>query len=128
MTEIIRVQNEESIEEMPFTAETLGKLIVLIDKGTISSSIAKKVFEELLENPRDPEEIIKEKGWIQISDEGAIKEVVLKILEKNPQSIVDYKAGRDRALGFLVGQAMKETKGKANPQLLNKLFLEELNK
>ena len=128
MTDIIRVQNEEDVEEMPFTAEELGKLIILIDKGTISSSIAKKVFEELLENPRDPEQIIKEKGWIQISDEGAIKEVVLKILEANPQSIVDYKAGRDRALGFLVGQAMKETKGKANPQMLNKMFLEELNK
>ena len=128
MTDIIRVQNEEDIEEMPFTAEELGKLIVLIDKGTISSSIAKKVFEELLENPRDPEDIIKEKGWIQISDEGAIKEIVNKILEANPQSIQDYKAGRDRALGFLVGQAMKETKGKANPQILNKLFLEELKK
>ena len=74
------------------------------------------------------EEIIKEKGWIQISDEGAIKEVVLKILEANPQSIVDYKGGKDKALGFLVGQAMKETKGKANPQMLNKMFLEELNK
>lgn len=128
MTDIIRVQNEENLEKMPFTAEQLGKLIALIDKGTISSSIAKKVFEELLENPRDPEEIIKEKGWIQISDEGAIKEVVQKILEANPGSILDYKAGKDRALGFLVGQAMKETKGKANPQLLNKLFLEELKK
>ena len=128
MTDIIRVQNEEDIEQMPFAADELGKLIILIDKGTISSSIAKKVFEELLENPRDPEEIIKEKGWIQISDEGAIKEVVNKILEANPGSIADYKAGKDRALGFLVGQAMKETKGKANPQLLNKLFLEELRK
>ena len=128
MTDIIRVQNEEDVEVMPFTAEELGKLIVLIDKGTISSSIAKKVFEELLEEPRDPEEIIKEKGWVQISDEGAIKEVVLKILEANPQSIVDYKAGRDRALGFLVGQAMKETKGKANPKMLNELFLKELLK
>ena len=65
---------------------------------------------------------------MQISDESAIKEVVNKILETNPQSIVDYKAGKDRALGFLVGQAMKETKGKANPQMLNKMFLEELNK
>ena len=128
MTDIIRVQNEEDVEKMPFSPEQLGKLIVLIDKGIISSSIAKKVFEELLENPRDPEEIIKEKGWIQISDEGAIKEVVQKILEANPGSIADYKAGKDRALGFLVGQAMKETKGKANPQLLNKMFLEELKK
>jgi len=130
MTDITRILNEEEKEpnEIPFTAEQLGKLVILIDKGTISSKIAKQVLEELFENPKDPEEIIKEKGWIQISDEGAIKEVVLKILEANPQSIVDYKAGRDRALGFLVGQAMKETRGKANPQLLNKLFLEELNK
>ena len=74
------------------------------------------------------EEIIKEKGWLQISDEGAIKEVVQKILEANPQSIADFKAGKDRALGFLVGQAMKETKGKANPQMLNKMFIEELKK
>ena len=86
----------------------------------------KKVLEELFENPRDPEEIIKEKGWIQISDEGAIREVVKKVLEANPKSIADYKAGKDKALGFLVGQAMKETKGKANPQMLNKLFLEEM--
>ena len=69
-----------------------------------------------------------QQGWIQISDEGAIKEVVLKILDNNPQSIIDYKAGKDRALGFLVGQAMKETKGKANPQMLNEMFLEELKK
>ena len=74
------------------------------------------------------EEIIKEKGWVQISDEGAIKEIVMKILENNPQSIADFKAGKDRALKFLVGQAMKETKGKANPQMLNTMFLEELNK
>mgnify|MGYP002562340279 FL=1 len=112
--------------EIPFDAEQLGKLITLIDKGTISSSIAKKVLEELFENPKDPEEIVKEKGWIQISDEGAIKEVVLKVLENNPQSVADYKAGKEKALGFLVGQAMKETKGKANPQMLNKMFKENM--
>jgi len=130
MTDITRILNEQAKEpnEIPFAAEHLGSLIVLIDKGTISSKIAKQVLEELFENPKNPEEIIKEKGWIQISDEGAIKEVVLKILEANPQSIADYKAGRDRALGFLVGQAMKETRGKANPQMLNRMFLEELNK
>lgn len=130
ISDISRILNETEMEpiEIPFDAQQLGKLIILIDKGTISSSIGKKVLVELFENPRDPEEIIKEKGWIQISDEGAIKEVVLKILGANPQSIADYKAGKDRALGFLVGQAMKETKGKANPQMLNKMFLEELNK
>lgn len=130
ISDISRILNETETEpiEIPFDSNQLGKLVILIDKGTISSSIGKKVLVELFENPRDPEEIIKEKGWIQISDEGAIKEVVLKILEANPQSIADYKGGKDKALGFLVGQAMKETKGKANPQMLNQMFLEELKK
>ena len=130
ISDISRILNEKEMEanEIPFTAEHLAHLVQLIDKGTISSSIGKKVIEELFENAKEPEEIIKEKGWIQISDEGAIKEVVLKILNANPQSVSDYKAGKDRALGFLVGQAMKETKGKANPQMLNKMFIEELKK
>ena len=130
LSDVSRILNEKEMEadQIQFTAEQLAKMIVLIDKGTISSAIGKKVLEELFENPKDPEEIIKEKGWIQISDEGAIKEVVLKILEANPQSIADFKAGKDKAVGFLVGQAMKETKGKANPQMLNKMFLEELKK
>ena len=130
ISDISRILNETEMEPIaiPFDANQLGKLVVLIDKGTISSSIGKKVLVELFENPRDPEEIIKEKGWIQISDEGAIKEVVMKILEANPQSVADFKAGKDRALGFLVGQAMKETKGKANPKMLNEMFLAELNK
>lgn len=130
ISDISRILNETEMEPIaiPFDANQLGKLVVLIDKGTISSSIGKKVLVELFENPRDPEEIIKEKGWIQISDEGAIKEVVIKILEANPQSVADFKAGKDRALGFLVGQAMKETKGKANPKMLNEMFLAELNK
>lgn len=128
ISDISRILNETEMEpiEIPFDAEQLGKLITLIDKGTISSSIAKKVLEELFENPKDPEEIVKEKRWIQISDEGAIKEVVLKVLENNPQSVADYKAGKEKAIGFLVGQAMKETKGKANPQMLNKMFKENM--
>ena len=130
LSDISRILNEKEMEaeEIPFTGKALAKLIELIEKGTISSAIGKKVITELFENPKDPEEIIKEKGWIQISDEGAIKEVVMKVLENTPQSVADYKAGKDKALGFLVGQAMKETKGKANPQMLNKMFLEELNK
>ena len=128
ISDISRILNETEMDpiEIPFDASQLAKLVSLIDKGTISSSIGKKVLVELFENPRDPEDIIKEKGWIQISDEGAIKEIVLKIIEANPQSVADYKGGKDRALGFLVGQAMKETKGKANPQMLNKMFAEEL--
>ncbi|MCI8362539.1 MAG: Asp-tRNA(Asn)/Glu-tRNA(Gln) amidotransferase subunit GatB [Clostridia bacterium] len=130
LSDISRILNEKEIEadQIPFTAEQLAKMITLIEKGTISSAIAKKVVEELFENPKDPEEIIKEKGWIQISDEGAIKEVVQRIIQANPQSVADFKAGKDKAVGFLVGQAMKETKGKANPQMLNKMFIEELKK
>ena len=130
ISDISRILNETEMDpiEIPFDANQLGKLVILIDKGTISSSIGKKVLEELFENPRDPEDIIKEKGWLQISDEGEIKQLVLKIIEANPQSVADFKAGKDRAIGFLVGQAMKETKGKANPQMLNKMFAEELKK
>ena len=130
ISDISRILNETEMDpmEIPFDSKQLAKLVTLIDKGTISSSIAKKVLVEMFEHPRDPEDIIDEKGWVQISDEGAIKDLVMKILEANPQSITDYKAGKDRALGFLVGQAMKETRGKANPQMLNKMFLEELKK
>ncbi len=130
MTDIIRIAKEKGVEynELPFTAENLAKLIMLIDKGTISSAIAKKVFEEMTETGANPEKIVEEKGLVQISDEGAIKEVVDKIIAANPQSVADYKAGKDRALGFLVGQCMKEMKGKGNPQILNKFILEYLNK
>ncbi len=131
LSDVSRILNEKEWEpdRIPFAAESLAELITLIEKGTISSAIAKKVLEEMFETPEKmPSKIIEEKGWVQISDEGAIKEVVLKILAANMQSVTDYKAGKDKALGFLVGQAMKETKGKANPQMLNKMFVEEINK
>jgi len=132
MSDVARILNEreEEPDQIKFTGKQLGELVSLIDKGTISSAIAKKVLEEMFaeDEVKDPEVIIKEKGWIQISDEGAIKEIVVKIVDANPQSVIDYKGGKDKALGFLVGQAMKETKGKANPQILNKLFIEEINK
>ena len=130
ISDISRILNETEIDpiEIPFDSNQLGKLIILIDKGTISSKLAKKVLVEMFEHPRDPEDIIDEKGWVQISDEGAIKDVVMRVLEANPQSVADFKGGKQKALGFLVGQAMKETRGKANPQMLNQMFLEELNK
>ena len=132
MSDIVRILNEreEEPDSIKFTGKQLGELVSLIDKGTISSAIAKKVLEEMFaeDEVKDPEVIVKEKGWIQISDEGAIKEIVVKIVDANPQSVIDYKGGKDKALGFLVGQAMKETKGQANPQILNKLFIEEINK
>ena len=121
-------ENDISIDESRIGEENLASLIVLIDKGTISSKIAKTVFEEMFNTGKEAKQIVEEKGLVQISDEGAIKEIVEKVVENNPQSIIDYKAGRDRALGFLVGQVMKESKGKANPGLVNKLLLEILNK
>ena len=129
-SDVARILNEKEMEpeEIPFTAEELAEMVTLINKGTISTSIGKKVLDELFENPKSPSKIIEEKGWVQISDKSAIKEVVLKVLEENAQSVADYKAGKDRALGFLVGQAMKQTKGKANPKMLNEMFIEELKK
>jgi len=125
-SDIARILNENEMEpdEIPFTADDLTELIGLIEKGTISSKIAKDVLEKMFEEKEKPSVIIEKNGWVQISDEGAIREVVQKILDANPQSIIDFKNGKDRALGFLVGQAMKETKGKANPQMLNEMFKE----
>ena len=121
-------EKEIEIDESKVTAQNLAELITLIDKGTISSKIAKQVFEDMFETGENAKDIVEKKGLVQMSDEGAIKEIVQKVVDANPQSIVDYKAGKDRAIGFLVGQIMKETKGKANPQIVNKLLLEIINK
>ena len=129
MGDFTKMLNEKEIEinESKVTEENLASLICLIDKGTISSKIAKQIFEEMFETGEKAEDIVNKKGLVQISDEGAIKEIVKKVVEANPQSVADYKAGKDRAIGFLVGQIMKETKGKANPQIVNKLLLEIIN-
>ena len=130
MGDFTRMLNEKEIEidESKVTSQNLAELITLIDKGTISSKIAKQVFEDMFETGETAKDIVEKKGLVQMSDEGAIKEIVQKVVDANPQSIADYKAGKDRAIGFLVGQIMKETKGKANPQIVNKLLLEIINK
>ncbi|TCT18909.1 aspartyl/glutamyl-tRNA(Asn/Gln) amidotransferase subunit B [Melghiribacillus thermohalophilus] len=121
-------KHQKELHDLALTPEALARLIQLIEKGTISSKIAKKVFAELVEKGGDPEKIVKEKGLVQISDEGKLKEIIGGILDENQQSIEDYKNGKDRALGFLVGQVMKATKGQANPQMVNKIILEEIEK
>ena len=103
-------------------------MIKLIENGTISSKIAKTVFKELIENGGDAEKIVKDKGLVQISDEGALRKIIEEALNANPQSIEDFKNGKKKAVGFLVGQIMKATKGQANPQLVNKILVEEINK
>ena len=121
-----KVQKE--LRETALTAEGLAGMIKLITDGTISSKIAKKVFAELIEYGGDAEKIVKEKGLVQVSDSGQLLAWVNEALDNNPKSIEDYKNGRDRAIGFLVGQIMKASKGQANPQMINKMLLEEIAK
>jgi len=128
--DISRILNEQSVEAIaiPFKPEHLAELIAIIEEGVISNSAGKKVIEELFENPHEPRKIVEEKGLAQISDKSALVEAVREVLKTNPQSVADFKAGKDKAIGFLVGQAMRATKGKGNPQLLNEILREELNK
>ncbi|WP_456288444.1 Asp-tRNA(Asn)/Glu-tRNA(Gln) amidotransferase subunit GatB [Paenibacillus sp. AK002] len=119
--------NNLELSEVKMTGQGLGEMIGLIEKGTISSKIAKTVFKEMLESGKLPAQIVEEKGLVQISDEGEIKGIVEQVVANNPQSVEDYKAGKQKAIGFLVGQVMKESKGKANPALANKLLVEVLN-
>ncbi|KZE80448.1 glutamyl-tRNA amidotransferase [Paenibacillus elgii] len=120
--------NNLELQDVKVTGKGLGEMIGLMEKGTISSKIAKTVFKTMLETGKAPQTIVEEQGLVQISDEGAILAVVEQIVAGNPQSVADYKAGKEKAVGFLVGQAMKETKGKANPGLVNKLIIEVLNR
>ncbi|EFR99802.1 aspartyl/glutamyl-tRNA(Asn/Gln) amidotransferase subunit B [Listeria seeligeri FSL N1-067] len=119
---------QKELHETGLTPANLAGMINLIEAGTISSKIAKKVFRELALNGGDAEQVVKDKGLVQISDEGALRTIIGEILDNNEQSITDYKNGKDRAVGFLVGQVMKATKGQANPPMVNKLLLEEMNK
>jgi aspartyl-tRNA(Asn)/glutamyl-tRNA(Gln) amidotransferase subunit B len=119
--------NGLELEDVKITGQGLGEMIQLIEKGTISSKIAKTVFKGLVETGKSPEQIVEEQGLVQISDEGAILSVVDAIITANPQSVEDFRNGKEKAIGFLVGQIMKETKGKANPGLVNKLLVDRLN-
>lgn len=116
------------IAKAPVTPENLANLLALIAKGTISGKIAKKVFAEMWKDGADPEEIVKAQGLVQISDTGALKELVVKVIANNPKAVEDFKAGKKKAVGALVGQIMKETKGKANPKVINELLNDELKK
>ena len=119
---------QQELKDTALTAEGLAGMIKLITDGTISSKIAKKVFAELIEHGGDAAQIVKEKGLVQVSDSGQLLAWVNEALDNNPKSIEDYKNGRDRAIGFLVGQIMKASKGQANPQMINKMLLEEIAK
>ena len=129
LTEILRVLKEKNIgiEQFSVSSENIAKLIKLIKSNVISSKIAKEVFEILQVENKDPEIIVKEKGLIQITDNSEIEKIVEQVLEENQQSVEDYKAGKSNALKYLVGQAMKLSRGKANPQMINELILKKLS-
>ena len=129
LTEILRVLKEKNIgiEQFSVSSENIAKLIKLIKSNVISSKIAKEVFEILQVENKDPKIIVKEKGLIQITDNSEIEKIVEQVLEENQQSVEDYKAGKSNALKYLVGQAMKLSRGKANPQMINELILKKLS-
>ena len=132
MTEVLRHLKEtgKEIERFEISAENLGKIICLIDAKTISSKIAKEVFALSLTDSRDPEIIVKEKELLQVSDEGAIVVMIEEVLKQNEKMVEDYRNSdegrKPRVLKGLMGQVMKLSKGKANPELVTKLMLERL--
>ena len=121
-------KNNISISKLKLSPQHLSDLVLLIEEGKISSKQAKEVFAKIVETDASPIDIANKLGLVQVSDEGAIKELVLEALNENPQSIEDYKNGKDRAVGFLVGQVMKKSHGKANPAMTSKMIVEELKK
>lgn len=128
MGETMRLLKEKEMEpeEICFSPENLAKLIGMTDKKEINSTVAKEVFEVLFENDMDPEKYVEEKGLKTVSDESALRVAVEKVITDNPQSVEDYRNGKERAIGFLVGQTMKATRGKADPNIVNKLLKELL--
>lgn len=129
MTELLRELNQanKEIQDSPIKPAQLGRMIALIDNGTISGKIAKTVFQEMWQSGKDPEVIVKEKGLVQISDPAAVEKIVDEVLAANAQNVEDHKSGKKKNLfGFFVGAVMKASKGQANPELVNKILQEKL--
>jgi aspartyl-tRNA(Asn)/glutamyl-tRNA(Gln) amidotransferase subunit B len=128
MGDVLRRLNDtdSQIGDLKFGPKDLADLIELVKAGKISNNIGKKVLRDMFETGKTPDTIVKEKGLIQISDEGELEKIVDQVLAENQQSIIDYRNGKDRALGFLVGQVMKASRGKANPQIVNQIVKKKL--
>jgi len=122
-----QIDDPEKIFSFPVTPSGIAELLKLVDNNTISGKIAKVVFKDMIETGNPPQKIIDEKGLVQVSDSSEIESIIDVVIQKNPQSVADYKNGKEKAIGFLVGQIMKESKGKANPQIVNELLLKKLN-
>ena len=128
MVEVNAYLNAEKLEldQTALTPQHLADMITLITDGTISSKIAKKVFKEIITNDTDPKAYVEDKGMVQLSDPAKLQPIIDDILDNNAQSIEDFKNGKDRAVGFLVGQIMKQTRGQANPKVVNQLLMASL--
>jgi aspartyl-tRNA(Asn)/glutamyl-tRNA(Gln) amidotransferase subunit B len=128
MTELMRILNEENLEakDIPVTPENFSSLINLILDGTISGKIAKEIFPKMWETGDAPGKLVESMGLSQISDEGEIEKIIDAVIEASPKQLEQYRAGKDKLFGFFVGQVMKETKGKANPAVVNKLLKSKL--
>jgi len=122
-----QIEDPELIFTFPVKPSGIAELLKLVDNNTISGKIAKSVFKDMIETGSAPQKIIDEKGLRQVSDSSEIEGIIDVVLKNNPQSIADYKSGKEKAIGFLVGQIMKESKGKANPQVVNELLLKKIN-
>ena len=129
MGETLRLLKEKNqdAQDLTFSPENLAKLIDLADAGVITGAVAKEVFEQIFEQDVNPEAYVEEKGLKTVNDEGALRKTVEGVIASNPQSVSDYKGGKEKALGFLVGQTMKQMKGKADPAAVNKLLKELLS-
>ncbi len=130
MTDAMRLlkEHEKEPEELSFSPKNLAKLIRLLEENVINRTVAKNIFEVIFAEDIDPEKYVEEKGLRVVSDEVALREVIGEILKKNPQSVVDYRAGKQKAMGFVVGQTMRAMKGKADPAVVNELVRELLDK
>jgi len=125
--EVAREIKEKQVSGLKFTAVQIAELIKIVDDGTISNKIAKQVFEEMAKSGENPNKIVQDKGLIQISDPAVIAPIIDEIIANNPDNVAKFKAGNTKLLGFFVGQVLKATGGKANPQVVNKLVNEKLN-
>jgi aspartyl-tRNA(Asn)/glutamyl-tRNA(Gln) amidotransferase subunit B len=128
MTDLMRELNDskKDVTESPITAEHLGQMITLIDKGTISGKIAKSVFPEMWATGKDPETIVREKGLTQITDTSAIEKIVDDVLAAHPKEVAEFRGGKEKLLGFFVGQIMRASKGQASPEVVNGLLQKKL--
>jgi aspartyl-tRNA(Asn)/glutamyl-tRNA(Gln) amidotransferase subunit B len=118
--------SNQGITTCPVTPENLAGMIKLIEAGTISGKIAKTIIEEMFSTGQTAEQVVAEKGLVQISDPGEIQRIIDRILQTNPDEVAAYRGGKAQLLGFFVGQVMRETKGKANPGLVNQLLHQAL--